>query len=299
MKAFGLFARATICSLLFAPAIASAAEETGGKNLGHLYNRIAADLASGRPLVATIFVALCDNDTQGIVKVKNRRICLGDDPDHNLYWATAGGLAAVLRSAGWQRVSIDYFAQGDLAVKAIWRKRLAPGGALRARAILSRFDAYIVGLGYRGSEIRKAMTDYLQAVNRDDERLESAADVRLSAGGASQLVGYIGHDYFYDVVDPRPLLSLRAGNSLLHKGTFALSCTGHRLIRPAIRRSNAHILMLNRSLGFPGAWTAEAIVTAIADGQDARAIHRYAATAFARGQRIPLPSALGAFAYGD
>jgi hypothetical protein len=285
--------------LSLAPARGSAAEETAGKNLGQLYDRIAADLASGRPLVTTVFVALCDNDTQGIVKVKNRRICRGDDPDQNLYWATAGGLAATLRAAGWKRMTIDYFAKGDLAVKAIWHKRLAPRGALRERGIVSGVDTYIVGLGYRGSEIRKAMTDYLRAVNQDDDRPESVADVRLRAGGASQLVGYIGHDYFYDVDDPRPLLSLRNGDSVLHKGTFALSCTGHRLIRPAIRRGNAHILMLNRTLGFPGAWTAEAIVAAIAEGQDARAIHRSAAAAFAKGQGISLPSALGSFAYGD
>jgi hypothetical protein len=283
--------------LLLVPSRLGRAE--GTKHLGQLYDRIAADLVAGRPLVATLFVALCDNDSQGIVKVKNRRICRGDDPDQNLYWATAGGLAATLRAAHWQRVSIAYFREGDLAVKAVWRRRLAPGGALRARFVRSSFDAYIVGLGYRGREIRQAMVDYLQAVNRDDEHREEADHVWLRAGGASHLVGYIGHDYFYDVDDVQPLLSLREGDSRLHKGTFALSCSGHRLIRPAIRRGNAHILILNRTLGFPGAWTAEAIVGAIADGKDARAIHRTAATAFAKGQGVSLPAALGAFAYGD
>jgi hypothetical protein len=299
MRASLLLSHAVVCGLLFLPRPASADGEPAGKNLGQLYDRIAADLAAGRPLVTTVFVALCDNDTQGIVKVKNRRICRGDDPDQNLYWATAGGLAATLRAAGWRRLSIEYFATGDLAVRAIWRKHLAPGGALRARGVAAGVETYIVGLGYRGSEIRKAMTDYLQAVNRDEERTESVAGVRLRAGGQSQLVGYIGHDYFYDVADARPLLALRDGDGVLHKGTFALACTGHRLIRPAIRRGNAHILILNRTLGFPGAWTAEAIVTAIVEGRDARAIHRQAAAAFARGQGVPLSTALGAFAHGD
>jgi hypothetical protein len=299
MRAFLLLSRAVVSCLLPVPGLAGAAEASGGKSLGQLYDRIAADLASGRPLVATVFVALCDNDSQGIVKVRNRRICRGDDPEQNLYWATAGGLSATLRAAGWRRVFLERFTTGDLAVKAIWRKRLRPGGALRARGIVAGVDAYIVGLGYRGREIRKAMIDYLQAVNRDEARLEDAAEVRLQAGGQSQIVGYIGHDYFYDVEDPRPLLSLRDGDSVLHKGVFALSCTGHRLIRPAIRRGNAHILMLNRTLGFPGAWTAEAIVVAIAHGSDARAIHRHAAAAFARGQGVSLSTAWAAFAHGD
>jgi hypothetical protein len=284
---------------LLAAAPTGAAEGGPGKHLGQLYDRIAADLIEGRPLVATVFVALCDNDSQGIVKVKNRRICRGDDPEQNLYWATAGGLAATLRAARWQRVSLEHHAEGDLAVKAVWRKRLEPGGALRARGVRSSFAAYIVGLGYRGREIRKAMIDYLQAVNRDDVRLEEAEQTQLRAGGASHLVGYIGHDYFYDVDDPQPLLALQQGDSVLHKGTFALACTGHRLIRPAIRRGNAHILLLNRTLGFPGAWTAEAMVGAIAGGKDARAIYHAAATAFANGQGVSLRTALGVFAYGD
>lgn len=270
-----------------------------GKELGQLYDRIAGELVAGRPLVVTVYVALCDNDSQGIVKVKNRRICQGDRPDENLYWAAAGGLSATLRKAGWQRLGVDYFSDGELAVKAIWRKRVRAGGAVRGRGVTGEVPIYLVGLGYRGSHIRVAMIDYLLAVNGDAERTERAAGLELRAGGASHLVGYIGHDYFYDIDDPRPLLALRGGASVLHKGTFALSCTGHRLIRPAIARPNAHILLLNRTLGFPGAWTAEAIARAVAAGASARAIYQAAAAAFAAGQGVSLRTALGAFAYGD
>jgi hypothetical protein len=289
----------TLLGCLLVPSATWADGAFPGKDIGQLYDRVAADLAQGRPLVVTMHVALCDNDAQGIVPVKNRRICRGDDPDRNLYWATAGGLSATLQAAHWQRVALAYFAEGDLAVKAIWHKRFTPGGLLRARGVTASFPAYIVGLGYRGTRIRAAMTDYLHAVNRDEEHAEMVDGMRLRAGGASHLVGYIGHDYFYDVDDPWPLWRLRDGDSVLHKGTFALSCTGHRLIRPGIRRGNAHILILNRTLGFPGAWTAEAIVAAVAAGQPPRGIHRAAAAAFAGGQGVPLGTALGAFAYGD
>jgi hypothetical protein len=289
----------TLLGCLLVPSALRADGAFPGKDIGQLYDRLAADFAQGQPLVVTIHVALCDNDSQGIVPVKNRRICQGDDPDRNLYWAAAGGLSATLKAAHWQRVSLAYFAEGDLAVKAIWRKRFAPGGLLRARGVTGAFDAYIVGLGYRGTRIREAMAGYLRAVNQDEEHAEIVDGVRLRAGGASHLVGYIGHDYFYDVEDPQPLWGLRQGDSALHKGTFALSCTGHRLIRPGIQRRNAHILILNRTLGFPGAWTAEAIVSAIADGKTARDVHRQAAAAFASGQGVPLGTALGSFAYGD
>lgn len=269
------------------------------KDIGQLYDRIAADVLAGRPLVATLYVALCDNDSQGIVPVKNRRVCRGDDPDRNLYWAAAGGLAATLKQAKWQRVSLTYFAEGDLAVKAVWRKTFSPGGALRVRGVREPFHIFIIGRGYRGDHIRQAMMDYLDAVNRDGKMDEEVGGWRLKAGGASHVVGYIGHDYFYDVDDPAPLLATRNGDSVLPKGTFALSCTGHVFIRRAIQRPNAHIFILNRTLGFPGAWTAEAVLAALADGKSMKEIHHCAAAAFAAGQGVPLGTALGAFVYGD
>ena len=299
MGLMGLFVEIAVLCQLLAPSLARAQTTFPGKDVGQLYDRIAVDLAAGRPLVATIYVALCDNDSQGIEKVKNRRICRGNDPDQNLYWATAGGLSATMNAEKWQRVSVAYFEEGDLAVKAVWRKSFTPGGLLRARGVTARFDAYVVGLGYRGIRIREAMTDYLQAVNRDGEIAEAANPLVLRAGGASHLVGYIGHDYFYDVDDAEPLLALQRGDSVLPKGTFALSCTGHELIRPAIRRANAHILMLNRTLGFPGAWTALGILAALADGKSMKDIHHVAAAAFAAGKGVPLGTALGSFAYGD
>jgi hypothetical protein len=299
MRTHTLEALAPLLAIVCGPVVAWAGDRSPGSDMAQLYDRLAGDLAAGRPFGTTIYVALCDNDAQGIVKVKSRRLCRGDEPGENLYWSAAGGLAATLRAAHWQQVATATFAEGDLAVKSIWRKRLVPGGQLRAHGSRAPFDAYVVGLGYRGTRIREAMMDYLRAVNGDESRAEAVGALALAAGGASHVVGYIGHDYFYDVDDWQPLLQLRDGDSTLQKGVFALSCTGHRLIRPAIQRANAHILLLNRTLGFPGAWTAEAIVTGLAAGLDERALHRAASAAFAAGQGVPLALVLGAFVHGD
>jgi hypothetical protein len=56
---------------------------------------------------------------------------------------------------------------------------------------------------------------------------------------------------------------------------------------------------LNRTLGFPGAWTAEAVLAGLAEGKSMKEIRHSAAQAFATGQGVPLGTALGSFAYGD
>jgi hypothetical protein len=57
--------------------------------------------------------------------------------------------------------------------------------------------------------------------------------------------------------------------------------------------------LLNRTLGFPEAWTAEAILAGIADGRSMKDLFHSAVAAFAAGKPMPLSAALGSFAYGD
>ena len=52
---------------------------------------IGVEHASAAARSIHVFVALADNDHQGIVPVP-RLLGNGDDPDHNLYWGSAYGV---------------------------------------------------------------------------------------------------------------------------------------------------------------------------------------------------------------
>lgn len=274
-------------------------DEPVEKNLGQLYDRIAGDLEQGKPMVATVYVALCDNDSQGIVPTKNRSICDGRRPEANMYWATRGGLKGYLKRAGWKRVATMDAPREGVAFEVVWRKRFKARGELRQR-YKGSFDVYLVSVVFWGDHIHEANLEYLRAVNRDDSRAISVEDHGdLVYGGASHVVGYIGHDYFFDVSDPDELIGPTRGDSELHKGSFALACAGHQLIRPAITRENSHILLLNRHLAFPGAWTVGGLISGITSGQDGRGIHREAARAFAKGMDKPFGVVVTTFAHGD
>jgi hypothetical protein len=52
-----------------------------------------------------VFVALADNQNQGIVPVPGK-LGNGQDPEHNLYWGAAAGVKTFFsRSPEWQRIS--------------------------------------------------------------------------------------------------------------------------------------------------------------------------------------------------
>ncbi len=270
------------------------------KSIESMYRRIAADVQVGKPLVATVYVALCDNDSQGIVPVKNKKICRGDDADNNLYWASSGGLFGHARTKGWKRLSVEDNPTPDIAVRAIWTKKLFASGMLRKMGVKGSIEVILVGLAYRGERIRQTMVDYLKAVNRDEAEQLTLKDGRvIDAYGKSHIIGWVGHDYFMDEPDVPQLILETRGESVLDKGVFGLACISDEYFRPAIERENVHILALNRQLTFPSAFTILGILGAVAAGKDHLGIHREAVKAFSEGQKRPAGEMMRVFSYGD
>ncbi|MBN2719039.1 MAG: hypothetical protein JXX14_24540 [Deltaproteobacteria bacterium] len=292
--------------LLLPGAVALAAESAPDTHA--LLSRIAADTAVGKPLVATVYVALCDNDSQGIIPVKNPSICNGDDPERNIYW-TGNGIAGYLKSHGWKRVksnSNGHGINGDSIIirQDVWQKRVFAGQGLRQNGAPRSFNAYVVAKAYRGSRIHDAMKHYFEAIHFDSaENIELPDGKDIAAAGQSHIVGYIGHDYLMDAPSGTAafmdLTSARHHRtSVLSKGTFALACISNEYVRPFVSYSNVYILAMNNFLTYPSAWTVGGIIDGIAAGGSGKTIYRSAATQFSRGQKCGMKWALKAFSFG-
>jgi hypothetical protein len=275
-------------AVLLAVSPTALAADRATDDLGALHDRIATDLRAGAALRVQIYVALCDNDSQGIVPVKNRRICDGEAPEQNLYWRTGGGIASYLQAQRYRTLEYSELSAGPIAIRARFAKELPAGASLRAQGI-ARVPVEVTALAYRGAHIASAMFDFVRAVHAEP----------ATGRDAPHVVGYIGHDYFLDGYDPRELARAREGSSQLQQGVFALSCLGNRYIRPEITRPNAHILVLNRGLTYPGAWTVGGLLSGLARGDSLPAIHRLAAQRFADGQKKPYGAILRSFASGS
>jgi hypothetical protein len=239
-------------------------------SLDALYTRIAQDKARGEPLRMRVYVALCDNDSQGIVKVKNPAICDGDRPDQNIYWGTRGGLAGFMRNGRFRLLSRELPADGPIAVRALWRKRVAGT------------EVEIEGLAYRGREIRTAMLDFVRAAHR--------------AQDTPHVVAYVGHNYFLDTAEVRAFEEATIASGTTPVGVLALSCLGDRDIRPYLTREGSAILLLNTNLTYPGAWSIGGLLEGLARRVTPRALRDSAARAFAAGMHKPVTRR--AFAYG-
>ena len=96
-----------------------------------------------------IFVALCDNKYQGIVKVPEK-IGNGQDPENNLYWGCAYGIKTYFkRSKEWKLIKsekLNFIVLERVVFKHITEK-----------------DTYIIADAYDGRYIKECTKDFLSA----------------------------------------------------------------------------------------------------------------------------------------
>lgn len=259
------------------------ARPAGAGGLDELYDRVATDLKAGRPLVATVHVALCDNR---IIHCGTRVLGDGDRPARNLYWGGAAGFRAYFDHArGWRRVHLDR-GDGELILeRAVYRRRVRrPPAALRRRGVTGGFEILLVGLGYRGRRIADATTRFLRHVARDRGPALKLADGRtIHIGGRGHVVGYAGHNHLMDArgfAFPR----VRRRTAV---GYFALACMSAPYMAEKLCGPRTRALLLTRSLMYPGAFTIDGLLRGLAAGGSQQRVFRRGCALYARYQKRP------------
>ncbi len=270
----------TLLALLLPGPAGAAAPDAG---LAPLYARIAKDLGEGKPLVATVHVALCHN---GIIWCGHRGFGDGDDPRRNLYWGGAG-LRAFFdhRAPGYRRVHLDPGDGNVVLERAVYRRRVLPNGAWRRLGVPARpFELYLVAIAYRGTEIGSASARFIEEV-----ALERGGTLRLkdgtsiAFGGKGHVIGYAGHNHLMDAPDyvfPR----LRRKTPIAY---FALSCLNASYLGKPLHSERTRALLLTQSLMFPGAFTIEGLLSGIADAAPLADVYARGVERYARFQKRP------------
>jgi hypothetical protein len=231
--------------------------------------------------VVHVFVALCDNASQGIQPVP-AKIGNGDDPANNLYWGCDDGVRTVFsRSKAWKRVSAaDPDGDGPILERLVFYNASA--------------NAWLVADGYRGREIKRCLSDYLAAMAGTLKVDAAAGNRTVAAGGAADVVAYAGHDGLmeFNLVTPAPA----AGNK--PKTAISICCISREYFTTHMQALKATPLLMTTQLMYPAAQVIHESINGWLAGKDGKGCLQLAAAAYAANQKIGIKAAAGVFCTG-
>jgi len=272
-----------LISLMFLIALAAPAHAgEPDRWLDALTDRVIDDLAAGKPLVIQAHVPLCDRH---IIACGNTKLGDGESPDDNLYWATTEGFVGWFgrRGSGWrQALHATGAATGDADILdvRVWTRTVASPAAWRKRGVPAKVPVYVVAFAWRGQAIDRALATYWSDLYGTERRDVALADgTVLHAGGAAQVVAYVGHNRLYDVAAPDWAKLVREGAPV--RGTFAIACNTGPFMADGVSAAQRVPLLYTNDFLMASAGAFEGAVLAFASGGGYRAIRQGAAQGYA------------------
>jgi hypothetical protein len=231
------------------------------------------------PKVIHVFVALCDNESQGIVPVP-KKIGNGNDPDNNLYWGCGYGVRTFFKqSAEWKLVS----------------KRKNVSAVILERLIFKHNskDVFMVADGYKGDKIKLCTEKFFEDAsgNCADTLMHGQTIIHL---GQSSLVCYVGHDGLMDFsIDNYPKQKNNA-----KKDVIILACASKSYFSKGVKAAGANPLLWTTNLMCPEAYTLKAAIDGWLNNETSAQIHLRAATAYDKYLKCGMKGAKNLFATG-
>ncbi len=218
-------------------------------------------VSEAAPKQIRVFVALCDNATQGIQPV-GPKIGNGDDADANLYWGCSDGLPKHFgRSGRWEGTKSE--------------KDLSPTVLRRVELTHTSGEMVVTAEAYRGSDMRQCLVDFEQA----------------AASGKYSLVAFIGHNGLMDFTLPE--VEAPSGKPT---DVVVLCCLSEWYFRPRMVKLGCRPVLMTKQLMYPGSFILHDVLESWHKGGTLPDIRNSAAKAYAKNQRISVKAAAGIFA---
>lgn len=238
--------------------------------------------AAEEVVVVHVFVALCDNQYQGIVPT-GKKLGDGQNPDTNLYWGAGYGVRTFFRKKyGWKTLQTDAPTFPVLERTAAQRK-------VGSKTVI------LVAEAYDGRNIMDAIEHFLRAGAGEDRRTLSLRDPAgllpdrtVSLGGAADLVAYVGHNGLMD--NPAPSVPARsaAGGP---EGAIILACIADAYFKDLLAQAGVAPLVWTTNLMAPEAYSLDAAIVAWAEGKSAKQVREATAAAYDKYQSASLGAA--------
>lgn len=242
--------------------------------------RIRSDSRAGRPLVAHVVVALCDNVNQGIVPVP-RTLGNGQDPDRNLYWGARYGVRTYFRrAAGWKAASCAQPSRPGVLERVAFRAVDGPSPVL------------VIADAWDGARIRDAIAAFLEMASGRDVEPIVVDGATIRGGGEAHLLAFVGHNGLMDFPAP----AVAAGSKAPARAAMVLACASQPYFDGLLARGQATPLLLTTGLMAPEAYSLEAALRAWFSSADVATARQAAAESYNTHQRCGLRAAQRLFA---
>lgn len=220
-----------------------------------------------------VFVALADNQHQGIVPVP-AKLGNGDDPQNNLYWGSAYGVKTFFsHSPEWERIGCN--------------KTPKPAILERCIFVHTAGKVYLIADAYRGIEIKQAILDFFDSAAGGNADTVSVSlpppgpAVNLPAHGGANLLAYIGHDGLMDFQLPQ----YPRKKDVVHRDAIVLACVSKQFFRDGVQASGAYPLVWTTGLMAPEAYTLKSALDGWIAGENREQIRDRAAGAYDKYQK--------------
>ena len=229
-----------------------------------------------------VFVALCDNDSQGIVPVP-KKIGNGNDPGNNLYWGCGYGVRTFFNNSDdWRLISTVKSPTKEIMERCTWKHR--------------RYNCYLVADAWKGARIKSCTVEFLKGAsgNGDTVSAAPAAEHPRYRLADADLVAYVGHDGLMDfeLADPPK----NKGGA--KKDVMILACSSRMYFKQAIRTAGANPVLWTTNLMAPEAYTLKAAIDGWLLNEKGEQIRERASLAYNQYQKCGINGARNLFATG-
>ncbi len=228
-----------------------------------------------------VFVALCDNEHQGIVPVP-KTLGNGKDPNSNLYWGAAFGVKSYFKNktTDWKLVS-TLKTDNPIVLERLLYKHATE-------------EIYMLADAYDGERIKACVEDFLKTANGQLPVTLTYDSLALKFGGQADLVAYVGHDGLMDFnVDVK-----YTDNVKKKKDVIILACYSKSYFSPEIKEAKANPILWTTHLMAPEAYTLKSAIDGWINNETGTEIEERAAQTYNNYQKCGIKGARNLFTTG-
>lgn len=212
-----------------------------------------------------VFVALCDNENQGIVPVPSK-LGNGQDPKSNLYWGALYGVKTYFKnSKDWILVKTIKSVNPKILDRILFKHKTS--------------NTYLLADAYDGKHIKQTTIDFIEATAGRNAISISYNGTQLEFGGKSGLIGYVGHDGLMEFNVEGNFIPINETK----RDAIVLACVSKSYFKPYFEKTKVNPLVWTTGLMAPEAYTLKSAIDGwILDETDlqireraAQAYHKY------------------------